>query len=551
MRKVYVDGSNSIKFFSKRMQSGLAELIEQGDEILLGDSRWFSLRAQHFYKNSAYSRVLIYTEDPEPDHNVGKWEVHQTASSKKTSFISERWFGTPKIERDKQRALDADEGFFIWDGESREVFLGLLMLLNLGKPARVLSVKGSVCIESQINELDDMFKITPYLNARRWTMNDEMLNDESRDIVEHFIPSKEVSGYLASCPLSKRQLVAIILGSPLPLEDKRTACANSLMHDDIFNEVVEELARRNEEKSRELDSQFLVNQVWACWNAVVTSSFSPYCYLLDDALASLPKDSEPNTPAACDKFVYRKDFWDEQPDLYEEHEAGVGPYRGISSALESLRWEIQYERWDADSPCWTAFENWYFNPLNRGWENRYTFWAIEDQLVFLDENHFDEDLQCWSPCGQTSLLGGYWRGCNGLLNLKLPFQVGDIVLFDCRPFAPLARGLVIKVGTEGYSSGTYVLARRYGNPAHCVEEAPWCTCPIESGGLHVSAPGYSPFYRMMKWDYDLPVHERVLKEVQEWLGHDADKGERLDEALLAGLNDATDDMLRAFIRERS
>jgi hypothetical protein len=63
-------------------------------------------------------------------------------------------------------------------------------------------------------------------------------------------------------------------------------------------------------------------------------------------------------------------------------------------------------------------------------------------------------------------------------------------------------------------------------------------------------PGYSTLYRAETHDSELPEEERVLKDVQRWLGGDRARAKMLDDALMEADDGMSDDDLMAFMGKR-
>ena len=76
-------------------------------------------------------------------------------------------------------------------------------------------------------------------------------------------------------------------------------------------------------------------------------------------------------------------------------------------------------------------------------------------------------------------------------------------------------------------------------------EVLWGGSAVKHGAhLHVCSPGYSLLYRLETYEGDLPENERILLEVQRWIGGDPEKGKMLDEALGS---DMTAEEIRRFM----
>lgn len=109
------------------------------------------------------------------------------------------------------------------------------------------------------------------------------------------------------------------------------------------------------------------------------------------------------------------------------------------------------------------------------------------------------------------------------LNLPVPFDIGDIITIDCRPFAPLKHGVIIEKGN---------------NRSCCCVQCAWIA---NNGDVRVGALKHttvfddksfvnvSPLYRAEIYNGELPENERCLKEISEFVWRNEEKGMALDQ----------------------
>ena len=249
------------------------------------------------------------------------------------------------------------------------------------------------------------------------------------------------------------------------------------------------------------------------------------------------------------ELLYRKSLWEEQPELYEVHEEGVAPFDCLDAALHDLRREMAEDEWDADAPRWTVLEKWRHSDMHRMWCNPYTYYLIHDKVVYFEKNYWDGGEREWRPLWRLDPRLRPYAGL-GRPSLPTPFDTGDIITLDCRPFAPLAHGLVLLPHNRADGCKPYVLARNHGERSSS-GRSPWRPLSLGNGaGLHISMPGYSTLYRAETYDSELPEEERVLKDVQRWLGGDRARAKMLDDALMEADDGMSDDDLMAFMGKR-
>lgn len=211
--------------------------------------------------------------------------------------------------------------------------------------------------------------------------------------------------HLEAHQLTARQLVDLVLGAPVALSAKAV----------FFEKAVVHMGDEEPELREELDTHH-------------------------DEIAAALGELEHVGP---NELLYRKSMWDEQPELYEWHEAGIAPYSSLENALVDLRHEMDEEEWDEDTGCWNVIEKW-----RRGddgtWENPYLFHFIRDEAVFFEKMKYNACEHWWEASSRT-----YGGGVYGLF-VSTPFAAGDIVTLDCRPFSPLKYGA--RAGARGFGT---------------------------------------------------------------------------------------------------
>ena len=104
------------------------------------------------------------------------------------------------------------------------------------------------------------------------------------------------------------------------------------------------------------------------------------------------------------------------------------------------------------------------------------------------------------------------------LNLPVPFEIGDMITIDCRPFAPVKRGVILEKGD---------------NWGCCSVQCVWIA---ENGKIRTGALKHStlfddksiirvsPLYRAEVFDGELQQKEQPLKEISKFVFRDEEKG---------------------------
>ena len=107
------------------------------------------------------------------------------------------------------------------------------------------------------------------------------------------------------------------------------------------------------------------------------------------------------------------------------------------------------------------------------------------------------------------------------LSLPVPFEIGDIIKIDCRPFAPLKHAVIVEIGD---------------NWGCCTVQCLWINNDgkVKRGALkHTSLFDdksfieVSPLYRAERFDGELTENEACLKEISKYVYGNEEKGKEL------------------------
>ena len=140
----YICGS-MIKYsqFPDEFLKELNNLMEEGDDILLGDND-FDHRVYGRFTNKQYKNVSVMKEGP-----VRKRWRFVRMESMLNSFVS--------------MSKKCDRMIAVWDGESPDAFVNILLILALHKKCRMYYLPSGKCFE--IFSVED---IIPYVPERQW-----------------------------------------------------------------------------------------------------------------------------------------------------------------------------------------------------------------------------------------------------------------------------------------------------------------------------------------------------------------------------------------------
>lgn len=124
MTTVFIAGSITIKQLDPMAQVSLANIIEMGHRVIVGDADGADTAIQRFLHDGGASDVTVYCVGGRPRNNLGNWPVEHVATYQKAG--SRAYFTAKDIEMAKH----ADFGLMIWDGKSTGTLSNVIELLT-------------------------------------------------------------------------------------------------------------------------------------------------------------------------------------------------------------------------------------------------------------------------------------------------------------------------------------------------------------------------------------------------------------------------------------
>ncbi len=190
----------------------------------------------------------------------------------------------------------------------------------------------------------------------------------------------------------------------------------------------------------------------------------------------------------------------------EEDATCIGPCRDLEMVKEHLAqdmfdvphnenlWEHRKEElWWAELELYELGEDNVYRIL-------YTYYLIADQICYFDVGNMPKGCGFY---GSTLHMEFSWRSVN--LNIDIPFQPGDIVTVDSRPFAKEKHVVILEVGPDCCG----VQAMYWDS-----KDGKWRTGAVKHGSIYEEiTPMVSPLYRMEKYTGELAEDEKYLEEV--------------------------------------
>lgn len=293
------------------------------------------------------------------------------------------------------------------------------------------------------------------------------------------------------------------------------------MTDDEFRWALDELL-----PSAEMREHLMKNRPsFADFNDLVLSAVVPLEVKLKYASTKDRREIQRAIDAQTAKdgdVFYLFDAWYD-PLVGEKKHMGIRPFATMEKALSYVRNETKaLKGWDEYyDKQWYAVEKWTKtgDGCFADYSLEFTYFIIDGEVVFFNtekDGRLNSDLH--------GLYGGGRR-----LDLSVPFEVGDILTVDCRPFAPPVHAVLLEKGDRRDCCSRSIL---YRDPY----TRKWGTCGLRYGilieGIETCEPApLSPLLRISRYDGELKESERILADVKAHLGGDDGRGRALWEEL--------------------
>ena len=128
--KIFIAGARKIDFLSGEVLKNLKKIMENNDKIFVGDADGVDKTIQTFLKSKSYNNVIVYSME-NVRNNIGNWENIKIFTTLKKN--TREYF----TEKDKKMAEIADEGFMIWNKESKGTLNNIINLLIINKKVQL------------------------------------------------------------------------------------------------------------------------------------------------------------------------------------------------------------------------------------------------------------------------------------------------------------------------------------------------------------------------------------------------------------------------------
>ena len=493
----YICGTNGIHYreFPKAFWEDIGTFMSDGDEILLGDSD-FDHRVYGRCKNKQYEKVSVMRYVP-PKHRYPMARIKYVLSA------------------NVKMLKDCDRMIAVWDGESEEVFINMLLLLALNKKCRLYHIPSGSCVE--IGAIEDL---RPYVSeCHGWT------NEDMRDVLKQCGFSEEMITYNTSeGTLSEHQIAEIICKAPVSLKAKTEMLVslrkkNSIKYDSFTN--VSKLM------SEGADFEHI--------KQTICDVIGDFGICFDDCCAAIRNaefDLKYNDLYEEQRIYCLFNEWYD-PQIYYVKSEPSGVFKSMKDAMEYIRREEEFDNeyfadvYDEESEeeypvaTWYKLEVWNIHD-NGSWESfRYDYYIYNGEVCWFERLNLQKEKNGYeyysAHDSDRNFLGGFLD-----LNLPTPFKPGDIVNIDCYPFGPSFHAMVTEAHAQYDCCMPQILFKMPYTDKWKLEALKHKRFYKEAK-LHSYEPPLSPLYRIRSVSEDeLKDSDALLVKLSKELNGDED-----------------------------
>ena len=557
--KIFTAVSEGIKNHKKEYMRALEKLAKKNDTFLIDAADKNTYTARQLILKTKRFKVTLYCAR----HDEIKYDEQREELLSIFGAPGERLF-----EKKRSLARDADAGLFLWYRYDYNICTDILSLIVQGKPVTVIdSYTGKSRVIKSIDDLIEE-KSNRYDDNRYVCMNGFLNKKDYNAVIETFIPSREMADFLKNNPVTKKQVIDIIINAPVSIEKKANFFYALEQMDDcdkcreLIN-VVHEILKKNgtggdinvyqiyqtikenrfgyhlEETKRAIHELENVKQSEVL--LIHTMEYPKYSGI-DGGLDA--EDSDETIPVWSRNGVKKYMFFDE---YYTE------------------RWGYEFETYWYEAVKWTAqaYEKRGMPVKSYRYIFRYDDYKETDDYTFNDHAVAPATVMFFDKCVLKSNINVPeeaaqedepvpYAGNRNMDPLPIPFKPGDVLGIDCTPFLPHTYVLLLDPDNEGKNIAQILYLDECGLWQRGVLDRDF--------GFGYYRPRLSCFYRLVRYKGPMTVEElpedtqkkffgkprlpergNILKRVSEYIHENPGRGSELAEKMFSvkkgGLSD--------------
>ena len=466
----------------------LDELILSESDILIGDCAGIDNRVQEYLSNKKYDNVTVYVSGSKgfTRNNIGKWMEKHFRAQGQTAY-------SYRIEKDFRMAEDAESGIAIWDGESKGTFINILYLAAQGKKSKVYLIPKDRWIN--IDSVDDL---------EQYAGKEGIIGSgEKKEIMTRCGFSDEMIDFHTSKNLMSPYVLAeIICGAPVSLDAKLYMLGimgrKRNIKREVYDSVLENIRHGKPLKLVKHDIRAIVE--YRSKDTIWTHLWK----LHDEIMEAKNAMFEPVGTPLHDKPLYLFSEWYDTEDLYHKSSPC-----GLFIMPELVKKYIENEEKENDTgEGYYCMEVWDDYDINHDTE-RYDYYFYDGEWCW-----FEKLIPKKQDNGNKYYMPESRRFTSGDLDLSIetPYQPGDIVYIDCRPFGPVFYAMILNARDQYVCCFPTILFKVPGTDAWKIVALKHRMFykDIEMGTYE---PMLSPLYRIRRVTMDDFSYENLTDDV--------------------------------------
>ena len=433
----------------------------------------------------------------------------------------------PKLSCDEELVQKCDFMVAVWDGESHEVLVNILLLLALQKKCRLYYLPSDSCIE--ISSVDELEPLVP--DREGWTPQ------LVRKILKACGFGKEMLDHMLESGIpSESVLTDIVCRAPVPLKKKHEMLDLLIKKTNVNYETLVKGAAAIRE---------------GCEYARVKKAVSEVSGVFGDSLHDAVRELSLAEMGLKHCMYYLFDEW------YDHYVLIVKSYPcGLFGTLKQVKRYIKKAaEWEREvtvepNPGWYRIEAWDLNGWDK-YELGFNYYVYNGEICWFERMETLREvngLEHYVPADER-----FYRGVFDL-SVPTPFKAGDIVNIDCSPFGSPFRALVVE-GVEQYDCWILFKVPFTDN---------WRITALKHKrfyknadvGMYEYEPRLSPLYRLrsvgedeLGRDAESAGDDELLIKISKWISGNEERGAAFWKTWYDNLsNEMTDEEVEEILR---
>jgi len=390
-----------------------------------------------------------------------------------------------------------DRMIAVWDGESNEVFVNVMLLLALHKKCKLYLIRSEKCVDIEIT--DDF---SPYLYVHEgWN-----ITDMKGVLKDCGFEDQMIDCMLNDGVLSEQFITEIICKAPVSLTKKRNLFKRlqekNNLNLKLFN-IVSGMIKNG-------DDFELVKQP-------VLEFFGQFGGYINNCLSALNLAEQ---SCKYSHYYLFEEWYDKE--LFMVKSISDGMFFSLDKVMDYVKRKDRCYKENPDGE-WYRLEVWddALGQWRGNYIHKYDLYIYKGEICWFREFHAEKNkagIWYFVPCDIS-----FYEGDSDL-TMQTPFKAGDIVNVDCRPFGPAFHALIVEGDYQSDCCMPQILFRIPGTDK-------WAVTALKHKMFYRNIeceyyePVLSPLYRLRTVKEDEFIKEdELLVRIAKELNGDEEKG---------------------------